>query len=189
MKIVIKIGKWNNTAKNDNIQNIQNHHSNQCNYEEEFELFFPKYFANNYISVISNLFYGMYNSMMTVFKCNTISNSESERYYLQMDDPKFDGEKANLTFEIPNTREIAYIKVLALVNFISIKEYFLYKSCDINSSDISNDNSSNYSKTPSDNKNNNKTLIWIIVGISGELFIIVITITIIIVKKKEMKIS
>ena len=81
MKIVIKMEKWNNTAKNDNIQNIQNQDSNHCNYEEVFE-FFPKYFVNNYISVISNLFNGMYNSMTTVFKCNTIAIFETEGYYL-----------------------------------------------------------------------------------------------------------
>ena len=48
--------------------------------------------------------------MKTVFKCKSIVISESEGYYIQKEDPKFAGEKANLTFEIPNTREIAYIK-------------------------------------------------------------------------------
>ena len=102
---------------------------------------------------------------------DTIAISESEGYYLQIDNPKFDGEKANLIFEIPNNREISYIKVLALVKFYSIKEYLLYKPCDI----------TNSSDTRSEHKNINNTLIWIIVGTSGGLFIVIIIIIIIIV--------
>ena len=104
---------------------------------------------------------------------DTIAISESEGYYIQIDNPKFDGEKINLTFEIPNTREISYIKLLAKVNFHSVKEYLLYKPYNI----------SNSSDTPSDDKdkNSNNTIIWIIVGVSGGLFIIIITIIIIIV--------
>ena len=62
---------------------------------------------------------------------DTIAISESEGYYLQIDNPEFDGEKTILTFEIPDTREIAYIKVLAQINFFSIKEYLLYKPIEI----------------------------------------------------------
>ena len=63
-----------NTAKNIiNIQN-QNQNINQYNYEQTFELF-AKYFANNYRSVISNLFYGMYNSMMTCYSCQCTTHN------------------------------------------------------------------------------------------------------------------
>ena len=65
----------------------------------------------------------------------------------------------------------------------------MYKPYDINSSDITNDNSTNYSDIPSLDKNNKNTLIWIIAEISGGLFIIIITIIIIIVKMKEMNIK
>ena len=51
-----------------------NQNFNQYNYEQTFKLF-QEYFANNYNSVISNLFYGMYNSMMTCFNCNITTNN------------------------------------------------------------------------------------------------------------------
>ena len=67
---------------------------------------------------------------------DTIAISESEGYYLQIDNPEFNGEKTILSFEIPNNREVAYIKVLAQVNFYSIKEYLLYKPIEIYEDDI-----------------------------------------------------
>jgi ubiquitin C-terminal hydrolase len=63
-----------NTAKINNIQNINNQKLNQYNYEETFRLF-SKYFTNNYNSIISNLFYGMYNSMMTCYNCNLTTHN------------------------------------------------------------------------------------------------------------------
>ena len=51
-----------------------NQNINQYNYQETFQLF-SQYFANNYNSVISNLFYGMYNSMMICLSCRVITNN------------------------------------------------------------------------------------------------------------------
>ena len=54
--------------------NIQNQNFNQYDYENTFNLF-SNYFTNHYRSVISNVFYGMHNSMMTCFSCkNTTHN-------------------------------------------------------------------------------------------------------------------
>mgnify|MGYP003571337675 CR=1 FL=1 len=47
---------------------------NQYNYEITFNLF-SEYFTKNYNSVISNLFYGMYNSMMKCLNCNIVSHN------------------------------------------------------------------------------------------------------------------
>ena len=51
-----------------------NQNINQYNYEQTFQLF-SQYFTNNYDSVISHLFYGMYNSMMTCFNCKVTTNN------------------------------------------------------------------------------------------------------------------
>ena len=61
-----------NTPKN-NI-NTTNQNLNQYNYDEIFKLF-SNYFVNNYQSIISNLFYGMYNSMMKCLSCNIITHN------------------------------------------------------------------------------------------------------------------
>ena len=55
-------------------KNIQTQMVNQYNYEETLKLF-CQFFSNNYQSVISNLFYGMYNSMMACLHCNYITNN------------------------------------------------------------------------------------------------------------------
>ena len=47
---------------------------NQYNYEVTFNLF-KNIFKNNYKSVISNLFFGMYNSMMKCLNCKNISHN------------------------------------------------------------------------------------------------------------------
>ena len=60
-----------NKAKN---TKPSNQNINQYNYEQTFQSFF-QYFANNYNSVISNLFYGMYNSMMTCYSCKITTNN------------------------------------------------------------------------------------------------------------------
>ena len=71
-------------------------------------------------------------------KENTIAISESEGYYLQIDDAVADeGGKSHLLFEIPNEeREIDYIKVLAKVNYKTVKEFLLYKPIYIDLDDI-----------------------------------------------------
>ena len=46
----------------------------QYNYNVTFKYFF-EYFSNNYRSVISGLFYGMFNAMMTCANCKTITNN------------------------------------------------------------------------------------------------------------------
>ena len=53
---------------------IQTQNINQYNYNQTFQIF-SKYFAENYLSVISNLFYGMYNSMMTCLNCNITTHN------------------------------------------------------------------------------------------------------------------
>ena len=60
---------------------------------------------------------------------NTIAISESDGYYIQIDNPEFDEQsgKKYISFEIDQSKEISYIKVLAKVNFFTIKEYLLYK--------------------------------------------------------------
>ena len=60
-----------NTAQN---INPPNQTLNQYDYEATFKLF-SNYIKNNYRSVISNLFYGMYNSMMKCLNCNIITHN------------------------------------------------------------------------------------------------------------------
>ena len=60
-----------NTAKKINPPNSA---LNQYDYQKTFQLF-SKYFKNNYKSPFSDLFYGMYNSMMTCNNCNTTSHN------------------------------------------------------------------------------------------------------------------
>jgi len=59
---------------NNNIQINENIIQNQYDYEITFNLF-KNYFAKNYNSIISNLFYGMYNSMMTCLNCNRTTHN------------------------------------------------------------------------------------------------------------------
>jgi ubiquitin C-terminal hydrolase len=59
-----------NTAKNINPPQAVN----QYDYETTFNLF-SNYFANNYQSIVSNLFYGMYNSMMKCLNCNIVTHN------------------------------------------------------------------------------------------------------------------
>ena len=47
---------------------------NQYDYETTFKLF-KQYFIKNYNSIISNLFYGMYNSMMTCLRCSRTTHN------------------------------------------------------------------------------------------------------------------
>ena len=62
---------------------------------------------------------------------DTIAISESEGYYLQVDNPDFEVEK-KISFVLDNVpKDLAYIKILAKVNFYSVKEYLLYKPIDI----------------------------------------------------------
>ena len=58
------------TKKNTSKQN----QINQYDYEKMLKMF-SHFFKNNYNSVISNLFYGMYNSMMKCLKCNKTTNN------------------------------------------------------------------------------------------------------------------
>ena len=53
---------------------LPNQNLNQYNYEETLK-FFTTYFRNNYNSIISNLFYGMYNSMTTCLNCHKTSHN------------------------------------------------------------------------------------------------------------------
>jgi ubiquitin carboxyl-terminal hydrolase 8 len=48
--------------------------SNQYNYETTFNLF-SEYFMKTFNSVISHLFYGMYNSMMKCLSCNAVTHN------------------------------------------------------------------------------------------------------------------
>ena len=62
---------------------------------------------------------------------DTIAISESPGYYLQVDNPDFEIEK-QIKFVLDNVpNDLAYIKILAKVNFYNIKEYLLYKPIDI----------------------------------------------------------
>jgi ubiquitin C-terminal hydrolase len=47
---------------------------NQYDYESCFKAF-SNYYTNNYKTVISDIFYGMFNSMMTCFNCNVTVNN------------------------------------------------------------------------------------------------------------------
>ena len=47
---------------------------NQYDYQATFNIF-KNYFTNNYKSIISDNFYGMYNSMMTCLNCNITTNN------------------------------------------------------------------------------------------------------------------
>ena len=47
---------------------------NQYDYETTFKLF-KQYFIKNYNSIISNLFYGMYNSMITCLRCSRTTHN------------------------------------------------------------------------------------------------------------------
>jgi ubiquitin C-terminal hydrolase len=61
-----------NTAQKINISN-QNQ-VNQYDYQTMLKIF-ANYYLNNYNSIISNLFYGSYNSMMKCLKCNVIAHN------------------------------------------------------------------------------------------------------------------
>ena len=61
-----------NTTNNINISSIQS--LNQYDYNITFNNF-ANYFANNFNSIISHLFYGMYNSLMRCLTCNIITNN------------------------------------------------------------------------------------------------------------------
>ena len=61
-----------NTAPN--IINEPVNNIDQYNYKTTFNIFF-KFFSNNYKSIISDTFYGMYNSMMQCLNCNIITNN------------------------------------------------------------------------------------------------------------------
>ena len=62
----------NKPNNNNQINGIQK--QNQYDYETTFNLF-KNYFTKNYNSIISNLFYGMYNSMMTCLNCNATTHN------------------------------------------------------------------------------------------------------------------
>ena len=64
----------NEPNNNNQINGIQNQNQNQYDYETTFNLF-KNYFTKNYNSIISNLFYGMYNSMMTCYTCNATTHN------------------------------------------------------------------------------------------------------------------
>ena len=59
---------------NNNIANMSNNFINQYDYQITFNNF-CKFFSKNYNSVISHLFYGMYNSMMQCLNCKIITNN------------------------------------------------------------------------------------------------------------------
>ena len=70
---------------------------------------------------------------------DTIAISESEGTYLQVDNPQVDSNgKINLVLEKVK-KDIAYIKVLAKVEFESIKEFILYSPIDIFGDEIITD--------------------------------------------------
>ena len=62
-----------NNAKKINSSN-QNLVFNQTNYEESFKIF-SQFFINNYKSIISDQFYGMYNSMMQCLNCKILTHN------------------------------------------------------------------------------------------------------------------
>ena len=64
-----------NTASKTFLINQQN--LNQYDYQSSFNEF-SNYFINNYKSVISDTFYGMYNSMVTCFNCNSTTYAFSD---------------------------------------------------------------------------------------------------------------
>ena len=64
----------NEPNNNNQINGIQNQNQNQYDYETTFNLF-KNYFTKNYNSIISNLFYGMYNSKMTCYTCNATTHN------------------------------------------------------------------------------------------------------------------
>ena len=54
--------------------NLPNEALNQYDFAQTFKLFI-KYFQNNYKSIISDMFYGMYNSTMKCFNCGIVTNN------------------------------------------------------------------------------------------------------------------
>ena len=72
---------------------------------------------------------------------NTIAITESEGYYLQIENPtKEENGKSKLSFELPNKREISSIKILAKVSFYYLLEYILYKPLYIDIDELLPDN-------------------------------------------------
>ena len=61
-----------NKAKKISLSNFNS--INQTDYQSTFNLF-SKYYTNNYKSVISDIFYGMYNSLMRCCNCNITVNN------------------------------------------------------------------------------------------------------------------
>ena len=68
-------------------------------------------------------------------RTDTIAISESDGFYLQIDNPDIDNGKRYLTFEIPNNKDISYIKIWAKINLLLLNEYILYKPLEIENSD------------------------------------------------------
>ena len=54
--------------------NLNPYYINQYDYQSSFNDFID-FFTNNYRSIISDIFYGMFNSMMTCFNCNSTVNN------------------------------------------------------------------------------------------------------------------
>ena len=63
-----------NTPVKKDISNQSNQIVNQNDYETTFKLF-SNFFTNNYRSIISDIFYGMYNSIMTCLNCNYVTHN------------------------------------------------------------------------------------------------------------------
>ena len=69
-------------------------------------------------------------------KENTIAISESEGYFIQIDSPITDDQgRAHLLMEIPNDKDISYIKILGKVNYYTSNEFLLYNPIHVNKDD------------------------------------------------------
>ena len=111
--------------KNENINLIKNEVVNNKN---QYSISFSRVEFHD----VSYFIKGVYlNSRIKDEKQDTIAISESQGYYIQLDNPSYDDDgMINVNFENLD-KEISYIKIIAKANFDTTKEFLAYKSLTI----------------------------------------------------------
>ena len=90
---------------------------------------FDFYYVNYYVKAVYK------DGRIPGERTDTIAISEADGFYLQIDNPDIEEGKRYLTFEIPNNKDISYIKIWAKINLLLLNEYILYKPLEIENSD------------------------------------------------------
>ena len=90
---------------------------------------FDFYYVNYYIKAVYK------EGRILGERIDTIAISESDGFYLQIDNPDIMEGKRYLTFEIPDNKDVSHIKIWAKINLLLLNEYILYKPLEIENSD------------------------------------------------------